>query len=77
MFPLSPLPGVSGASAKDRTPAEAPTSAAEDGPLLPAQYGGADPAHVHVCTAGSLDGLHLVHHWQEGGGEQRRHLGYW
>lgn len=69
LVPLSPLPGVSGPSAKDRPPAETPASAAEDGPLLPAQYGGADPAHVHVCSAGPLDGLHLVHHWQERGGD--------
>lgn len=66
--PLS-LPGVSGPSAEDRTLAETPASATEDGPILSAQYGGADTAHVHVCTSGSLDGLHLVHHRQERGGE--------
>lgn len=52
------------------------SSAPEDGPLLAAQHGGPDPADVNVCPAGPLDGLHLVHHRQDGDGGQFLQLGY-
>lgn len=70
--------GLSCALVKDSTFAAPAAPAAKNGPLLSAQHRGADPAHVHVRPAGPLDGLHLVHHWKEGDGQQgEHHLGYW
>lgn len=69
--------GLSCALVKDSTFAASAALVAKNGPLLSAQRGGAHPAHVHVCPAGSLDGLYLVHHWKEGDGQQwAHHLGY-
>lgn len=68
--------GVRGSPLENSAPAAFAAAAAEDGPLLAAQHGGADTADVNVCPAGSLDGLHLVHHWQDGDGGQLLQLGY-
>lgn len=62
---------------KDGTFAAPAASVAKNGPIFPAQHSGAHPAHVHVCPAGPLDGLYLVHHWKEGDGQQCEHnMGY-
>lgn len=69
--------GLSCALVKDSTFAAPAASVAKNGPLLSAQHSGAHPAHVHVCPAGPLDGLHLVYHWKERDGQQcAHHLGY-
>lgn len=69
--------GLCCALVKDSTLAAPAASVAKNGPLLPAQHSGAHPAHVHVRSAGPLDGLHLVHHWKKGDGQQyAHHLGY-
>lgn len=68
---------LAGAPVEDRS---SPTSAApvtETGPLLPVQRCGPDPAHVCVCSAGSLDGLCLVRHRTQGDRKQwPRNLGH-
>ena len=72
-----PPAGVRGAPAEDGASAAAAAAAAEAGPLLPVQRHGAHPAHVRVCPAGPLDGLHLVHHRPQGdGAAPRRRLGH-
>lgn len=65
------LPGLPGAPPEDRPAAAPPAPAAEAGPLLAAQHDRPDPAHVHVCPAGALDGVHLVRHWKNGEGRQQ------
>lgn len=70
-------PGICGPPVKNCAPAPFAAASPEDGPLLAAQHGGAHPAHVHVRLAGPLDGLHLVHHRQDGDGGQCLQLGHW
>lgn len=69
--------GIRGPSVKDSPSAPFAAAAPEDGSLLTAQHCGSDPADVHVCPAGPLDGLHLVHYRQDGDGGQLLQLGYW
>lgn len=69
--------GVSGAPVEDCAFNSTAEAAPKDGPLLAAQHCGSDSADVHVCPSGSLDGLHLVYHRQEGNGGQHEQLGYW
>lgn len=77
-FILSSLsPGVRGPPLENGPSAPFAAAAPENGPLLAAQHRGPDAAHVHVCPAGPLDGLHLVHHRQDGDGGKRLQLGYW
>ncbi|XP_048782732.1 potassium voltage-gated channel subfamily H member 4 isoform X3 [Lagopus muta] len=59
------------AFAEDGAPAAAAAAAAEVGPVLAVQRHGADAAHVCICAAGPLDGVHLVRHRPQGDGEQR------
>lgn len=73
---VSFLQGVRGSPLENSPSPPFASSAPEDGPLLAAQHGGPDTAHVHVCPAGPLDGLHLVHHRQDGDGGQFLQLGY-
>lgn len=68
--------GVRGSPLENSPPAAFAAAAPEDGPLLTAQHGGADAADVNVRPAGPLDGLHLVHHRQDGDGGQFLQLGY-
>lgn len=68
--------GVCGPPPENGAPAPVAAAAPEDGPLLAAQHSGADAAHVHVRPAGPLDGLHLVHHRQDGDGGQLLQLGH-
>lgn len=71
------MAGLSCALTEDGTFAAPAAPVAKNGPLLTAQHSGAHPAHVHVRSAGTLDGVHLVHHWEEGDGQQcADHLGY-
>lgn len=70
-------PGVCGPPVKNCASAPFAAASPEDGPLLTAQHGGPHPADVHVCLASPLDGLHLVHHRQDGNGGQCQQLGYW
>lgn len=68
-FPvLSFPPGVRGPPVENSTSAPFAAAAPEDGPLLAAQHRGPNAADVHVRPAGPLDGLHLVHHRQDGDG---------
>lgn len=76
MGPCSLSPGVRGPPVKNSASAPFATAAPEDGPLLAAQHSGPDAADVHVRPARPLDGLHLVHHRQDGDGGQRLQLGY-
>lgn len=69
--PCSLSPGVRGPPVKNSTSAPFAAIAPEDGPILAAQYSGTDAADVHVRPPGPLDGLHLVHYWQDGDGGQR------
>lgn len=69
--------GVCSPPVKNGPPAPFAAAAPEDGPLLAAQHSGPDPTDVHVRPAGPLDGLHLVHHRQDGDRGQRLQLGYW
>lgn len=71
------LLGVRGPPVENSASAPFAAAASKDGPLLAAQHGSPDLTDVHVCPAGSLDGLHLVHHWQDGDGGQRLQLGHW
>lgn len=75
-FFFSFFQGVRGSPLEDSPPPPFASSAPEDGPLLAAQHGGPDAADVDVCPAGPLDGLHLVHHRQDGDGGQFLQLGY-
>lgn len=75
-FFFSFVQGVRGSPLENSPSPPFASSAPEDGPLLAAQHGGADTADVHVCPAGPLDGLHLVHHRQDGDGGQCLQLGY-
>lgn len=68
--------GVRGTPVEDSAAASFAEAPAEDGPLLAAQHGGPDAAHVHVCSAGPLDGLHLVYYRKNGDGGQCLPLGY-
>ncbi len=53
-------------------------TAAEVGQILTVQRHGTNAAHVDVCSAGSLDGLHLVHHRAQRDGDQCQwSLGHW
>ena len=74
--PCSLSPGVRGPPVENCASAPFAAAAPEDGPLLAAQHGGAHAAHVHVRPVSPLDGLHLVHHRQDGDGGQRIQLGY-
>lgn len=77
-FPIFPSfsQGVRGSPLENSPPATFAAAPPEDGPLLTAQHGGADAADVNVRPAGPLDGLHLVHHRQDGDGGQFLQLGY-
>lgn len=59
-----------GSPAQDCTPAAPPSPAPEAGSLLSVQCHGADLTDVCVCTAGTLDGLHLVYDWAQGDRDQ-------
>lgn len=61
---------LSGALVEDVSSAASAAPATETGSLLPVQRRGPDPAHVCVCSAGSLDGLCLVRHRTPGDREQ-------
>lgn len=61
---------VARALVEDSPPAASAAPVAETGPLLPVQRRGADPPHVRVRSAGSLDGLRLVRHRTHGDREQ-------
>ena len=69
-------PGVRGPPVENSASAAFAAAAPEDGPLLAAQHRGPNAADVHVRPAGPLDGLHLVHHRQDGDGGQRLQLGH-
>lgn len=62
---------LSGSPAEDGTPPASAASASEAGPLFSVQCHGAHTPHVHVRSARSLDGLHLVRHRAERNGAQR------
>lgn len=68
--------GVCSSPLENSTFAPLASAAPEDGPLLTAQHSGPHAADVNVCPAGPLDGLHLVHYWQDGDGGQFLQLGY-
>lgn len=70
-----PSPGICCPPVENGATAASSPAAPEVGPLLAAQHGGPDPAHVRVRPGGPLDGLHLVYHWQDGDGGQRLLLG--
>lgn len=58
-----------GSSVEDCSTAAVAAVAAETGTILSVQCCGSHTADVHVCSAGSLDGLCLVLHRSEGAGE--------
>ena len=55
-----------GPPVEDGSAASVTAAAAEAGALLPVQRSGSDPADVHVCPAGPLDGVCLVLHRSQG-----------
>lgn len=60
---------ISSAPAENCATVASVETAAEVGQILTVQRHGADAAYVHVCSSGSLDGLHLVHHWAKRDGD--------
>lgn len=62
--------GYSDTLTQSGPPAAACSSDAEAGPLLSVQFCGVDTAHGYVHSAGSLAGLYLVLHWQDGTGQK-------
>lgn len=71
-----PTAGVPCASPEDCPAAASFAPPAETGPLFSAQHNRPHPAHVHVCSPCTLDGMYLVCHWKNGeGGQQPSQVG--
>lgn len=70
MYVCCPCPDLAGAFVEDGSSAASATPVTETGSLLTVQRCGPDPAHVCVCSTGSLDGLCLVRHRTQGDRKQ-------
>lgn len=71
-----PTTGVPCASPEDCPVAASIAPSAETWPLFSTQHNCPHPAHVHVCSPCTLDGMYLVRHWKNGeGGQQPSQVG--